>query len=191
MAFSGNFWLNMEQMKVNASELYNLIKSRHPDWEDGPIAGMYGNMQTESTLNPGIWQNLDEGNIDLGYGLVQWTPAYKYLDWCTENNYPPATLNTALLRLEWEIENHKQWIPTQYYNHSFTYFLTDSSITAYQAALIFVRNYERPDEYNDNLRGTRANYWYEFITGAIPPEPVVSGKKLPLYMMYNAINGRF
>lgn len=191
MAFSGNFWLSMEQMEVNAGELYNLIKSRHPDWQDGPIAGMYGNMQTESTLNPGIWQNLDEGNIDLGYGLVQWTPASKYLDWCTANKYPPDTLNTALLRIEWEIANNQQWIATKYYNHSFTYFLTDSNITAYQAALIFVRNYERPDEYNDNLRGTRANYWYEFITGEIPPGPVVSGKKLPLYMMYNAIKGRF
>lgn len=189
MAYSGNFWLSLEQMEVNVSEFYQLMKSRHPDWEEKPIAGMLGNIQTESTVNPGIWQNLDEGNLDLGYGLVQWTPASKYLDWCTANNYQPGTLVTSLLRIEWEIENHQQWIPTSYYNHSFTYFLTDTNLTPYQAALVFVRNYERPDKYNDDLRGTRANYWYEYITGEIPPGPGIHGTPLPIWMMFNVIQG--
>lgn len=143
-------------------------------------------MHTESTINPGIWQNLDEGNMELGYGLVQWTPAPKYLDWCTQNNYTPSNMLTAIRRLEYELDTGIQWYPTSYYNHSFGYFLTDSSITPYEAAMAFLHNYERPDNLNQPNRGKQGEYWYTYITGHEPPIPggdVYTGRHMPLYMM--------
>lgn len=41
------------------------------------IAGMLGNMQAESGMNPWRWQG-DKVNYNLGYGLYQFTPARTY-----------------------------------------------------------------------------------------------------------------
>ena len=41
-------------------------------WTAEAVAGLLGNQQVESTLNPGIWQDLTPGG---GWGLVQWTPS--------------------------------------------------------------------------------------------------------------------
>lgn len=46
---------------------------------------MLGNMETESTINPGIWQSLNSGNASGGFGLTQWTPATKYINWANNN----------------------------------------------------------------------------------------------------------
>ena len=69
----GNFYLSEAQMQGNAVEVYDFLVPR--GWTLNAIAGMLGNMQTESNINPGIWQNLDYGNYSLGFGLAQWTPA--------------------------------------------------------------------------------------------------------------------
>lgn len=182
---SGNFYLTLSQMQDNADILYGYIKSQ-TDWSDNPVFGMFGNMQSESTINPGIWQNLTV-NINNGYGLVQWTPSYKYTDWCTANGYQADTLQTALRRIIWEWQNNQQWIATSYYNHNFDYYLHDTNLTPYQAALIFIRNYERPEDINQPWRGTQANYWAEYLTGHPPgPGPVYTGQKMPIYMMYQS-----
>lgn len=45
---------------------------------DEAIAGMLGNVMSESGLNPWRWQ-FDDPNLNWGYGLFQYTPAYDYL----------------------------------------------------------------------------------------------------------------
>lgn len=61
-----------------------------------------GNMERESKLNPGIWQILN--NTELGYGLVQWSPAgTKFLKWASDHGVIPdattaSTINDFALR---------------------------------------------------------------------------------------------
>ena len=54
-------------------------------WSKEAISGMMGNIQKESTVNPGIWQNLTVGTG--GYGLVQWTPATNWTNWADTHGY--------------------------------------------------------------------------------------------------------
>ena len=42
--------LNMEQMKINATYIWNALGSQ--GWTLNAVAGMLGNMQSESALNP-------------------------------------------------------------------------------------------------------------------------------------------
>ena len=72
----GNFYLSESQRQANAYEVYLFFSGR--GWTLNAIAGMLGNMESESNINPGIWQNLDAYNYNLGFGLVQWTPATNY-----------------------------------------------------------------------------------------------------------------
>lgn len=50
-------------------------------WKDAPIAGVCGNMWTESHINPGQWELGQKENFNRGYGLGQWTPATKLRQW--------------------------------------------------------------------------------------------------------------
>ena len=94
MTYSGNRYLSLEEMTVNANYIYSYFSSR--GWTKESISAMLGNMQRESTINPGIWQNLDEGNTSLGFGLVQWTPATNYFDWCDSMGYEYGAMDSNL-----------------------------------------------------------------------------------------------
>ena len=74
---TGNRYLSMTEMQNNADIMYAFFTEH--GWTVNAIAAMFGNMQTESTLNPGIWESLDP--FGGGYGLVQWTPYTNYSDW--------------------------------------------------------------------------------------------------------------
>ena len=56
-----------------------MIRSLCSGWSDASIAGMVGNMQHESGLNPWRWQN-DTVNLSAGYGLPQFTEASGYIN---------------------------------------------------------------------------------------------------------------
>lgn len=116
----GNFYLNSEEMNNNAEILWTAMQSM--GWSDWAIAAILGNMQTESTLNPGIWQNLDEGWLKGGYGLVQWSPATKLFSWVDENGYAHDDYNGQLARIEWERANGEQYYSTSAYPLSFDEF---------------------------------------------------------------------
>lgn len=178
MVYSVNRFLSMEEMTVNAEYIMSYLLQR--GWTKNSIAGMLGNMQTESTINPGIWQNLDEGNTSLGFGLVQWTPATKYIDWANERNLVYTEMDSNLERILWEVENNVQWINSlDPKNRSFKEF-TQSTDSAYDLAMVFIRAYERPAEPNQPIRGTQANYWYDTLTGESLPS---DGTQLAVFPM--------
>ena len=58
----GNFYLTREQMEMNATYCYGWLNAN--GWSLNAISGMFGNMQTESGINPGIWEDLNEGNLN-------------------------------------------------------------------------------------------------------------------------------
>lgn len=166
--YSGNYFLSLPQMQVNATYLYGLLNRE--GWTLNAIAGGMGNWQTESTLNPGIWQNLKE-NPKLGYGLVQWTPSTKYTDWCASQGLEPSYMQSAVARLSYEVSHpSEQWGETSQYPMSFSDFITSTESPRY-LAMVFLYNYEKPKNLNQPKRGTQAEYWYTYLSGEEPPDP--------------------
>lgn len=159
MVYSENRYLSLEEMKVNAEYIFSYLINE--GWTKNAICGMLGNMQTESTINSGIWQSLDFGNMSGGFGLVQWTPATKYFDWADLNELNYSEMDSNLLRLLYEVTNNIQWI-----NPSMTFYeFTQSEDTPYNLAMKFLQYYERPADPNQPKRGVQADYWYSFLEG--------------------------
>ncbi|MCU7526198.1 MAG: hypothetical protein HF308_17115 [Ignavibacteria bacterium] len=154
--------LTMAEMTVNAQYILNYLLAK--GWTKNAICGMLGNMQSESSINPARWQSDNVGNTSAGFGLVQWTPASKYLNWCTSNNLPYKEMDSNLLRILWEVDNHQQWYATNSYPMSFTEF-TQSTQTPEYLAQAFITNYERPADPTQPQRSTNARYWYDNLTG--------------------------
>lgn len=73
----------------------NMIISLCGGWTSEAVAGMAGNMQHESGLNPWRWQS-DTVNTSAGYGLPQFTPASGYLNLSgTSPNMSTSTITTG------------------------------------------------------------------------------------------------
>ena len=166
--FNTSNYLTYNQMKVNAKYIYECLKDK--GWTLNAIAGMLGNMQRESTLNPGIWQNNDVGNTTGGYGLVQWTPATKYIDWLLPGS-DASTLDNNISRILYELENNLQWISTELYPMSFKEFTTSTGRPE-DLASVFLYNYERAGVSAENERRENALNWYLYLGGIIPPYEV-------------------
>lgn len=168
---SSNKYLSLSQMKDNAQYILDYLISK--GWSKNAICGMLGNMQRESTINPGIWQNLDEGNTSLGVSLVQWTPATKYINWCESNGLVWSEMDSALKRILWELENGEQYYATTSYPESFSEFTKSTKDVTYLAS-VFLHNYERAGVSAESERQQNAEYWYNNLNGgSTPSEPVI------------------
>lgn len=162
-----NDYLTLPEMTNNAQYIaYYLIND---GWTANAIAGMLGNMQTESTINPCIWQNLISYDstpyIEVeghGYGLVQWTPFNKYTIWARDNHPPYNSMDSQLERINYEVANGIQWIVTSEFPFSFEEFKTSTQTPEYLAKA-FLRNYERPRDGNQPIRETQARYWFDTL----------------------------
>lgn len=184
--------LTQAQMELNAKYIFSFLSSK--GWTLNAIAGMIGNIQAESTMNPGRWQSDDVGNISMGYGMVQWTPSTKYTEWCTEQGFSdPSEMDNNLKRILYELENNIQWIATNSYSMSFKEFST-SSRSVSDLAKAFLLNYERPADQSESVQSYRASlgeFWYTFLSGETPtdPEDPSTGKKKKSkykFVLYNA-----
>ena len=162
--YSGNYYLSLSQMTENAKYIFNYLLDK--GWSKNAICGMLGNMQRESSINPGIWQNLDEGNTSLGIGLVQWTPASKYINWCNSNSLDYTEMDSNLKRILWELENNEQYIQTSDYPLSFTEYTKSTKDVEYLASA-FLYNYERAGVTAEAERRANALYWYEILEETI------------------------
>lgn len=183
MYYSGNKYLSLSQMTVNANYILNYLTAN--GWTKNAICGMLGNMQTESTINPAIWQGLHSGNTSGGYGLVQWTPATKYLDWCVARGYTHSKMDSNLLRILEEVETDTQWGNDSQDNEPPFNFegFTHSTLSAYELGMLFLRHYERPAVYDQPKRGTQANYWFTHLKGgtSVGGNGYISAKKTKLF----------
>lgn len=98
-------------------------------------------------------------------------------------------MDANLYRILYEVQNNLQWIATTQYNYSF-YQFTQSIDTPYNLAMAFLTNYERPLDPNQPIRGTQAEYWYQFL-GGLPPTPVtIKKKKFPWAIFTRKIRNR-
>ena len=164
--------LTQAHMETNSEYIYKALTAA--GWTKQSIAAILGNMQAESTINPGRWQSDLIGNTSGGYSLVQWTPATKYTEWCTGAGYSdPSEMDAAIARILYEVENEIQWIPTGAHDMTFWEF-TRNTATPSELAKAFLLNYERPADQSEAVqayRGSLANSWYSYLTGTNPGTP--------------------
>lgn len=165
---SSNEYLSKSEMIDNAQYIIEFFQGF--GWSDNAIAGMLGNMERESTINPGLWQNMDEGNTSLGLGLVQWTPASKLLDWCDFWGLDPYSLEGQCMRIIYELENGIQYYPTPDYPETFEeYTISNKSVEYLTTA--FLKNYERAGVEALDERIENAEYWAYYIEHWERPDP--------------------
>lgn len=170
--------LNTEQREVNAYYIYLYLSAK--GWTLHAISGILGNIEHESAINPGRWQSDNVGKLSSGYSLTQWTPASKYINWCTSQGFTdPSEMDNALARIIWELENNEQYYKTPGYPLSFRQF-SQSTESPYYLACAFAWNYERSNvvlngteaqkEALRQRRGGSAEKWYTFLSGEDPPD---------------------
>lgn len=162
------------------------------------ICGMLGNIQGEGMTQPGYWQSNDVGVMTTGFGLVQWTPATKYINWAATEwgqddpwgpYYYSGWYECYRIALECAQGLGGQWIATNDYNFSFKAFARGIEFEGFDqwdrveyAASAFMYNYERPASYgSESQRRARAHAWlnrlndiwpdYETTTPAIRDDP--------------------
>ena len=141
---------------------------------------MLGNIEQESQLNPGIWQNW-HNTEKLGYGLVQWSPAKGFLEEVGLNADSADNLaNTDAKKLmDLELDfliytctvkdyTKNRWIATSKYSSPYIMKYEEyikSEHSPEDLALVFHASYERSND-NDKLKNTRANNarkWYNYF----------------------------
>ena len=179
---SGNRYLSQSEMENNAKEFYGVFSQYGATLN--AISAMLGNMQSESGVNPGIWEGLKP--FAGGYGLVQWTPYTKYSEWAGadwQDNGPKECE-----RIIYEAENGLQWFenpeaPTPTPPLTFQEFLK-SELDVVTLANYFLWYYEHPAVTIQPERGEQAQGWYKFLSGVDPPTPTPTRKrKMPVWMM--------
>lgn len=181
---SGNRFLNQSEIDNNAIKFYYTMTRLGCSYN--AILGMLANLRVESTINPGIWENLSPYNG--GYGLVQWTPYTKYSNWAGSNWENNGQKECE--RIIYEARNNLQWFsnpnagdigyPT---NPPITLneFLT-SNLPPNVLADYWTLYYEHPREdllpqrQQDNI--SYVNYFNTLLNGGgpIPPKPTTKGK---------------
>lgn len=164
---SSNEYLNERQMWGNAK--YIILYFEDLGWTTQAIAAMLGNMERESTINPGLWQNMDEGNLSGGLGLVQWTPASKLINWCDQWGLDYLSIEAQCMRIYYEFENGLQWIPTNAFPESFEEFSQSEEDVAYLTEC-FLKNYERAGVEALDERIENAEYWEYSIEHWVRPD---------------------
>ena len=174
---SANRYLSTAEMQNNAQIVYDRLKY---GWTKNAICALLANMQCESNINPGIWESLKSGNLNGGFGLVQWTPATKYRNWhyayFGDADYTNG--DKQLSRIIYEVNNGLQWAGV-YSEQGLTFReFTQSTLDPYILAVEFLICYERPTNQSASVRALRggiAQTWWNYFRGTSggedPEEP--------------------
>ena len=156
------------EMTDNAILIYNQMTAY--GWSTNAICALLGNMQAESSINPGVVQGWVTTNPPTaGYGLIQWTnvdattpyenPLWvwtydKYEDWNWDNGDRQLVfINT---------DDASGWIIKSGYNLTYNEFKVSTQSVAYLTRVYF-ENRERGTWTSSRI--TYAQHWYEYFTG--------------------------
>ena len=201
-------YYNKEDIEAqeNAIMIYSTLAAY--GWTLQAVCGMLGNIAYESAYNPWRWEgdvvisSTDSYNISVatnhGYGLVQFTPASKYV-WNSaaqsmqnfSPNYSdiPGTPEDGRAQCEY-INSYADYYPTTTWPQSYSDFKAWTG-SAEDAASIWIHNYERPQSYStENNRRTTAAWWYNFLGGITPPQPTRK-TKLPIWLIMKIVRKDF
>lgn len=158
--YSSNSSLKQYQQLTNARYIYNYLKKK--GWSSNAIYAMLGNMEKESYLNPGCWE--ETNNTKLGYGLTHWTPATKYIDWLSKGA-DKSDIDNQLSRILYEVSNNLQWTSKL---HSPAMSFADFTVSIKAPSVLseyFTRCYENPKNVNSEvpLRQTNTAKWHKLL----------------------------
>lgn len=159
------FNLTQEEMLNNANEEIAFLLSLGAVWTPEAICGMLGNQQHESNINPGAWESNLVGNLTVGFGLVQWTPASKYINWASQHGYDRLDPVGQMIWIDEETSATGQWIPTASYPLSWEDFKASTESPEYLAEA-FLYNFERPLDPLATVQSRReaSRYYYDNCT---------------------------
>lgn len=153
---------------------------RQRGWTDNAIAGMLGNMDIESFINP-AQSEVGSGLYDtnFGFGLVQWTGTSRvsFQNWAGSDW--EANYDKQLDRIMYEYNGgYTQWIPVAEYNYmTFQQFAASTQSPEY-LAMAFEKSYERGTPLQAQ-REAAARKWYNVINGTPTP-----GGRLPIWLLF-------
>ena len=204
---SGNYYLSQSQMQSNVEQIWAILG--RAGWTRQAVSALCGNMQKESTINPGIWENLTPTttpDINVGYGLVQWTPWNKYADWAGagwENNGPKQCE-----RILYEVANNIQWFANNSagaiglpVNPPITFAqFSVSTLNINTLSDYFVCYYEHPSYSalvnTQQERRNNTQNWYAYLQTLPDPGPGPGSQpiqriKMPIWMMVKPNYRRF
>lgn len=153
----GNRYLSQSEMENNATIVSSYLFTR--GWSVNAIAGALGNIQQESTINPAIWEGLQENSG--GFGLVGWTPYTKYTDWADSKGYEWDDGDGQLEWLNTEIVDGNHWDSTVY-DMTFEEFKTSTKDSSYLCK-VFCYSFEKPSAPAIAKRLAFTETWYNFI----------------------------
>lgn len=194
---AATYTLTQSEMENNASLIFNALSAK--GWTLAAIAGALGNMQSESTLNPGACEGghgTPRGSSQFyggGLGLIQWTdyPAYQaayrhpILWYAAQNN---ANWYDGIIQCNLLNEANNSAITSCGYNEGARWGWQTSnsypsiSFSSYKAftgtpedaAIYFFYDMEWHYSVEDGTLSTRkqrARYWYDYLSGATPQPP--------------------
>lgn len=162
---SDNRYLTEDEMRNNAQIIKDYLINEC-GWSLNAVCGVLGNMEIESTINPGIWQSLQVGTG--GFGLVQWTPHTNYTDWADANGYDWTDGYGQLVWINEQTVPTGQWIATTDYNLTFNEFKVSNNSPEYLASA-FLKNFERAGVEVEADRQSNARAWFDLFTGTDTP----------------------
>lgn len=158
-AISSNAYLDESQMQHNAKLVYGYLADE--GWSHNSICAVLGNMQKESTINPGRHQV-----NGTAFGLVQWDPASKYTDWANANGHKNDSMIGQLKFLIYSMQpGSGEWLYNQAYpNYYMTYndFISSNDSVDYLTG-VFLYAYERAGVPCLDERITYAQYWSNYF----------------------------
>lgn len=135
---------------------------RQHGFSEAAAAGVLGNMQQESGLNPDITEVGGYG----GYGLCQWTFSRKddLINWCNSNGYDYRSLEGQLNFMLHELEQpyYQQYL-SNYKNITDVWTATDQWLTYFEGCTV------RNDVVNWSNRINSANEYYNQLHGYTGP----------------------
>lgn len=165
--------LTKSQRDDNALYIRNYCAAIYPSWTVNAIAAMCGNFAHEGVMNPSQWEYGRGMSTDYGFGLGQWTPATKILDYLSSLGLPNYSIPGQMDRVNYEsINPGTQWISTSTYNLTMIEFLSSVESPAWLASA-WLYDWERPKNpsLTEAIRRQDANYYYELLSGSEPPIP--------------------
>ena len=186
---STDTYLTQTHRDSNSQLIYNYLNNL--GWTKNAIAGILGNMDVESSVNPALIENrnyhtLIDNNTclnipnTLGVGLVQWTGdgstppiGQKLASFAIRNNKNWYDGELQCYRLEREYQTNIQFVPATvdgvYWTWNDYVYSTDTPETL---AKVWQQCYERGGS-DTHTRQTKARYYYGII-----------GQKRPIWLYF-------
>lgn len=147
----------------NAKEVYNSLKLHGFSHE--ACIGVLANMEHESYINPGQQEHGYSGSTSRGYGLVQWTPGTKVIDFAESTG---ANWYDGVMQMDFFYINvPESWIKTTSYPYTYDDFKNLDNI--YTATRTFFYNFERGTYHTDMDK--YAKYWNDYFEDEPTPTP--------------------